>query len=125
MRDATRGLPHNQVFLFEVENWLHGKSETSNISGTVPPIFFILSPCVLENNGLLNKNYWNELDIIDQGKGNVSQFCLYLGYHWTNLNKIRTTMMQKNVLPSDSENVEHGHHLHFRYYTTDFYKTFI
>ena len=35
--------------------------------------FFILSPYVWENNGLLNKNYWDDLDIIDQGhsKGNI------------------------------------------------------
>ena len=38
------------------------------------PLFFILSPCLRENNGLLNKNYWDNLDIIDQdhSKGNVS-----------------------------------------------------
>ena len=43
------------------------------------PIFFIFSPCVWENNGLLNKSYWDELDIIDQGhsKGNVWQ-CVYI-----------------------------------------------
>ena len=29
---------------------------TSNISGTMPPIFFILSPGVWENNRLINKN---------------------------------------------------------------------
>ena len=55
---------------------------TSNISGTMTPIFFILSPYVWENNGLLNKNYWDDLDIIDQGhsKGKISQFFLYLDY---------------------------------------------
>ena len=39
----------------------------------MPPIFFILSPCFWENNGLPNKKYWDDLDIIDQGhgKGNV------------------------------------------------------
>ena len=39
--------------------------------------FFILYQCVCESNGLLNKNYWNDLDIIYQVrcKGYVSQFC--------------------------------------------------
>ena len=41
--------------------------KTSNISGTMLPIFFILSPYLWENNGLVNKNYWDDLDIIDQG----------------------------------------------------------
>ena len=55
------------VFLFPAVNGLHGKKEnmeyvwryatmkTLNISGSMPLIFFILSPCVWENNGLLNK----------------------------------------------------------------------
>ena len=53
-------------------------------------------PCVWENNGLLDKIYWDDLDIIDQchSKGNVSQFCLYLRRPWTNFNKISTTMME-------------------------------
>ena len=62
--------------------WVVWKNvKTLNISGTMPQIFFILSPCVWENE-ILNKNYWDDLDIIDQGhsKGNVSHFCLYLGY---------------------------------------------
>ena len=52
---------------FHVENRLHEKYlKTSNISGTMQTIFFIFfSPCVLENNALLNKNYWDELDVID------------------------------------------------------------
>ena len=43
-------------------------------------IFFNLLPCVWENNELLNKNCWDDIDIIDQGhsKGNVSQFCIYI-----------------------------------------------
>ena len=67
------------------ENGLHGKKE-NRISLTMPPIFFILSPYVGENNELLNKNYWDDLEIVDQGhsKDNVLQFCLYLGYPWTN-----------------------------------------
>ena len=49
-----------------------------------------------KNNGLLNITYWNDLDIIDQGqsKGNVSQFCIYLGYHWPFFKKILNTMME-------------------------------
>ena len=85
----------------------------------MPLIFFNLSPCVWENNGLLNKNYWDDLDTIDQchSKGNRSQFCLYLGYPWTNLNIILNTMLasrpetKKNVI-ADLENMGQGHHLH-------------
>ena len=43
------------------------KVKTSNISGTMQPIFFILLPCVWENNGLLNNRYWHDLDITDKG----------------------------------------------------------
>ena len=59
---------------FQVKNGSHGKGE--NIE------YLNLTPCVLKNNGLLNKTYWDNLDIIDHSRtiGNVSQFCLYLGY---------------------------------------------
>ena len=69
--------------------------KTSHISGTRRPIFFTLSPYALKNNGLINKNHWEDLDIIDRGhcKDDVSQFCLYLGNHLTNFNEISTTMM--------------------------------
>ena len=42
------------------------------------------------------KNFWDDLDVTDQGhsKGSVSQFYLYLGYPWSNFNKISTTMME-------------------------------
>ena len=75
------GMPHKLVFLFQVENGLHGISENNEYI-SMPTIFFNLSPCVWENNGLLNKNQWDDLDIIYQGncKGNISQFCLYHGY---------------------------------------------
>ena len=43
------------------------KVKTSNIYDTIPLICFNLSQCVWENNGLLNKNYWNDLDSINQG----------------------------------------------------------
>ena len=36
--------------------------KTSNISGAMQPIFSILFPCVWENNGILNKNYWDDLE---------------------------------------------------------------
>ena len=103
--------------------------KTSNNSGAMSPIFFILSPCVWENNGLLNKRYWDDLDIIDEGHSwdNVSQFYLNLGYPWTNVNIILTTMMalksaiQKMSLSSYLENVGQGHHLHkLLYLMTDF-----
>ena len=73
-----RGLPHNLVLWISDKGtkicnetgvatqfslpfldgkWVTWKKvKTSNISGTIQPIFFILSPCVRENNGLLNKN---------------------------------------------------------------------
>ena len=71
------------------------KMKTSNISATMPLIFFILSPCVWENNRLLNKIYWDNLYIIEQGhsNGNISQFCIYLDYPWTNFKKNLTTIM--------------------------------
>ena len=43
------------------------KMKTSNISGTMQPIFFILLPCVWENNGLLNNRYGQDFDITDKG----------------------------------------------------------
>ena len=71
------------------------KVKTSNISGTMPLIKFILSPYVWKN-WLLNKNYWDDLGIIDQGhsKSDVSQFCLYLSYPWKFFYKISTMMME-------------------------------
>ena len=38
-----KGLPQNLVFIFYVENWLHGKVKTWNISDTETPIFIVLS----------------------------------------------------------------------------------
>ena len=52
------------VFLFHVENGLHTKKvKISNVSDTVSPIFFNLSPCIWKIIRLLNKNYWNDLDV--------------------------------------------------------------
>ena len=93
---GDRKLPHNLVFLFQVKNGLHEqKVKISNISGNMQQIFFIFLPCVWKDNGLLNKIYWYDLDIIDQGhiKGNILQFCLYIGYPWINFNQTSTTMM--------------------------------
>ena len=61
------------------------------------------------------------------------QIYLYLGYPWTNFNKISTTKMEScpatKVWSSDLENVGQGHDLqkalHIIYYTNDFYQTFI
>ena len=40
------------------------KVNTANIPGTMPPIFFILSPYVWENNGLFNyTNYRDDLGV--------------------------------------------------------------
>ena len=66
------------------------------------------------NIWILNKNYLNDLDIIDQdnSKGNVPQFCLYLDNPWTNFNIIFTTMMaSRPATKTDHENVGQGHHL--------------
>ena len=51
------------------------KVATSNISAIMQPICFILSPDVWEDNGLLNKNYWDDLDFIDQGHILRVTFC--------------------------------------------------
>ena len=89
----------------------------------------------LGNNGLLNKNYWDDFDNIDQGhsKGNVLQRCLFLCYSWTNLTKFRPQwwqhVQQQIILSSDLKNVGQGHHLQkslkFSNYTTDICQTFI
>ena len=98
-------LSHNLVFLFQVESGFHAKVKTSNVSGTVLLICFIRSANVWDNILLLNKNYWHDLDIVDEGNnmGNISQFCLYLGYPWTNFNKISTTMMA--LWPATKKNI--------------------
>ena len=120
-------LPHNLVFLFPGGKWMARKKvKISKISGSMPPIFFILLPCFWEHNRLLNKNYWNDFDIIDQGHGNgkFSKFCLHLRYPWTNFNTISTTMKASrpatttNVLSSDLESVGQGHHLKNRCIST-------
>ena len=43
------------------------KVKTSNISDIYTTDFMQFVACVLENNGLLNKKYWDDLDMIDQG----------------------------------------------------------
>ena len=58
------GLSHNLVFLFQVENGLHGKSENIKYLWHYASDF-LFSPCACENNGLLNKNDWDDIDIID------------------------------------------------------------
>ena len=116
---GDKGFPHKLVFRFPSGKWVAWKKfKKIDYLCIVPPIFFILSRYVWENNGLLNKNYWDDLEVIDQGHGygNISEFYLYLGYPWTNFNKISTTMMAsrpatKNVLSFDLKNVGHGHHL--------------
>ena len=52
---------------FEVENGLHGKSENIEYLWRCATDIFILSAYVWEYNGLLNKNYFDDLDITDQG----------------------------------------------------------
>ena len=43
---GARESPYNLVFIFQVENGLHGKVKTSNIFDIFPQIFLILSPRV-------------------------------------------------------------------------------
>ena len=76
--EAIGELPNNLVFIFQVENGLHGK--TWNISGTMEPIFFILSPYFWENNRLLNKNYWDDLAIVDLIRVKVTILLIYRLY---------------------------------------------
>ena len=40
------------------------KVKTQNTCDNMTPIVFSLSPYVLENNRLLNKSYWDDLDIV-------------------------------------------------------------
>ena len=124
---GNMGLPNNLGFLLQVEICCMENVKTSKISSTMQPTFFILSPYVWENNGLLNKNYWDDFDIIDQShsKGNISQFCLYFGYSWTDFNTVSTTMMasrtaRKIVILPDLENIGQSDNLQkllfLRYY---------
>ena len=57
---GDRGLPHQLVFRFQVENGLHGKSENIGYLWHYATNFFILLSYGWKNNGLLNKNYWND-----------------------------------------------------------------
>ena len=108
--------------------------KTVNISGTMLPVFFNLSPWVWDNNGLLNKYYWDDFDVVDQGHSdeglNVSQLLLCLGNTWTNCNKISIKIIASWSAQKvyGFENVGQGHHLqtslYLSYYTTDVYKTF-
>ena len=84
----------------------------------MPLILFIVSLYLWENNQLLNTIYWDDLDIIDQDhiKSNVSQFCLYLGFPWTNFYQYfdHSDVLQpatKTVISTDLENVGQGLHL--------------
>ena len=72
---AQRSLP------FPGGKWVARKSENIDYIWHYASDLFIHSPYVWENYGILNRNYWNDLDIIHQGysKGNISQFCLYIG----------------------------------------------
>ena len=104
-----------------------------NITGTIQPIFSILSPWIWENNWLLNENYWDALDIINQGhsKGNDLQCCLNILERilqdFDHNDGIATG--NKKVLSSDLENVGQVHHLqkslYLSYYTKGFHQTFI
>ena len=69
-------MPHNLVFLFQVENGLHGKSENIEYLWHYAMHFLHSFTMCLENIGLLNENYWDDIDVIDQGqsKENVTSY---------------------------------------------------
>ena len=132
---GDKKLPHSLVFLFPTGKWVAWKNvKTSNIAGIMQPIFFIFSPCFCENNWLLDKNFWDNLVIIDErhSKGNVSQFCIYIS---VNLGLILTRFNHNDVILAcnkmsyhqtlEFRNVGDGDHLqkslYLSYYTNDFY----
>ena len=59
------------------EKWVAWKTETPNISGSVPLILLNLSPCIWENNMLSNKHDSDDLHGIGQrqSKGDDPQIC--------------------------------------------------
>ena len=62
---GDREFTHNLVFLFKMENGLYGESENIEDLWHYVTDFLRLSPYVGKNNELLNKEYWDDLDIID------------------------------------------------------------
>ena len=127
------GLLHDLVFNFPGGKLVVlKKSEKSNISDDMQLFFLIVITVFWKNDVLLHKNYRDDRDIINQdhGKGNFSQFCLYLGYPRTNFTNIFITIMAscpaKKVLSSDIENVGQGHYLkkslYVSYYANGFYQ---
>ena len=110
-------LSHNLVLVFEVENSLNWKSENIEYVGVSASNLCNFSPCAWDNNWLSKKNYWKDLDSINQGrsKPNGPQFLLYLGCPWINFNNISTTVIAsqpaKKVKPSDIENGYQDQHL--------------
>ena len=61
----------NATDAIQMDNWLHCALKIK-----WKQIFFILSPRVWKNNGLLIKNYCDDLDIIDQG--HTKHNCAYI-----------------------------------------------
>ena len=112
-KHASRHGVASQLSLpFPGGNGLHGKVTTSNISGALPPIFFIVSPCVWEDDRLLNENYWGYLDIIDHAHSKyTSRHFAYLGYPSTILTNFwrqfqtASCQQQKRIISSYLENV--------------------
>ena len=80
-------LSHNLVFVFQVENGLHGKKLKHWIAQYATNFLQSFTICLV-NNEFLNKYYWDDRDSINQGqsKGNVPQFCSYIDYSWTDFN---------------------------------------
>ena len=72
LTDAT-GFPHNLVLLFQVENVLHGKKRKHRIFLVLYNWFSSFLHHVFGKKVFINKNYLDDLDVIDQGhnKDNV------------------------------------------------------
>ena len=117
-------MPHNLVFLFQMEYWFLWKRvrKIEYLWHYATEFLRFFSPCVWKNCELLKKNYRDYLNFIDQGhnKGNVPQFCLHLGYHWTNFNQISTTMMASWPATKKSfvENIGQARYLQYRCMST-------
>ena len=60
----------------------------------------------------MKKNQWDNLDITDRGhsKGNISQFCLFLGILGQIVTKLQPHrgQQQENVISFDLENLSQG-----------------
>ena len=71
MRDTT-GVATQLSLYFPGGKLVAWKTVKNRISGILQPIFFNFHPAFETINDLISKNYWNDLDIIDQGHSRVT-----------------------------------------------------